>query len=591
MSQQGLLPEGWQRYPPIEKMALLQRLRAQPSAPVTEAESIRRDVRRIMAQAPTTELFIENVLGWKATDVARSYGYTSAITPQQQAVVHSVRVNRRTAVPAGHGVGKTKIAAAVVVDFLFRYEDCIIVTTAPTWTAVKKLLWGEIRQAWKKARVKLPGKLTTSELQLDEKWYAIGLSTRGDAGGEGMGATKFQGHHAPRMLIVYDEATGVDEAIKIAAEGLAVGEDDRYLAIGNPTDPTSWFKAACDSGRWNVIRLDCREHPNVIHNDGRIIPGAVTKLWVDERREEYGGEDTPLFRAKVSGEWPDERENQVITLAMIARAQAKAAVLDLARGDCLSCDVARYGDDFTTISLAADAKLTLERLLKHRDTTEVAGELIKLVAERQKMGRIVRLIVLDDTGVGAGVTDALKHAQRQGYWIDSADGTRYTVPPVNVMRIWPINFAQSAWNHKKFAKIKHEMWWTLREALERDLFALGTEEEFARHKAPLNTSYLRQLTAPFYTLDTIGRVVVFDKRDPNDPATVSLPAKSPDIAHALMLAAFGWVRMAHLPRLEVDQPKTVKEMFTRDFHGDLQQRIAKTVSRDKKTLRTLRKVR
>jgi hypothetical protein len=106
-------------------------------------------------------------------------------------------------------------------------------------------------------------------------------------------------------MVVFDEATGVAPGIWQAAEGLAVGPDDRFFAVGNPTDPTSEFKRKDDSGLWPVIRLSCEQHPNV--TEGRVIvPGAVTREWCEERLQEYGGRDTALYRARVLGLWPEE---------------------------------------------------------------------------------------------------------------------------------------------------------------------------------------------------------------------------------------------------------------------------------------------
>ena len=56
-----------------------------------------------------------------------------------------------------------------------------------------------------------------------------------------------------------------------------MGPNDRILAFGNPTDPSSRFKRTFDIGTWHHIHLDCRGHPNVKHDAPDIIPGAVTR--------------------------------------------------------------------------------------------------------------------------------------------------------------------------------------------------------------------------------------------------------------------------------------------------------------------------
>jgi phage terminase large subunit len=67
--------------------------------------------------------------------------------PLQESILRSVASRPRVAVKACHASGKTFVAAVAVLWFVTRYQDGIVVTTAPTWTQVEKLLWGEIHRA------------------------------------------------------------------------------------------------------------------------------------------------------------------------------------------------------------------------------------------------------------------------------------------------------------------------------------------------------------------------------------------------------------------------------------------------------------
>ena len=70
----------------------------------------------------------------------------------QEAILRALATERRVAVKACHASGKTFIAASAVLWFLSRYPDAIVVTTAPTWTQVERLLWGEIRKSARSLR-------------------------------------------------------------------------------------------------------------------------------------------------------------------------------------------------------------------------------------------------------------------------------------------------------------------------------------------------------------------------------------------------------------------------------------------------------
>ena len=125
------------------------------------------------------------------------------IWAQQAAVLQAIATSRRVAVKACHASGKTHVSAAAVVWWVTRYPDGIVITTAPTWEQVRRVLWGEIHKAVAGSRFAYPP-LNETELKLGPNNYAIGLSTN-----EGV---RFQGFHG-RILIVIDEAPGVKPEI------------------------------------------------------------------------------------------------------------------------------------------------------------------------------------------------------------------------------------------------------------------------------------------------------------------------------------------------------------------------------------------
>src|SRR4029453_7727148 len=64
--------------------------------------------------------------------------------PLQESILRAVASRARVAVKACHASGKTFVPAVAVLWFVTRYQDGIVVTTAPTWTQVEKLLWGGV---------------------------------------------------------------------------------------------------------------------------------------------------------------------------------------------------------------------------------------------------------------------------------------------------------------------------------------------------------------------------------------------------------------------------------------------------------------
>lgn len=435
--------------------------------------------------------FIETILG------------VPFLTEQQRAVIKSVAENRRTCVTAGNGVGKTWLAARLALWFLYTNPKSKVVTTAPTWFQVENLLWRELRVAHQTAKFPLGGTVNQTSLNLDEDWYAIGLSTNDP--------TKFQGTHAPRIMVVFDEATGVSPGIWEASEGLAVGPHDRFLAIGNPTDPMSEFKRKDDSGAWNVLRLNCEEHPNVKKGE-IVVHGAVTKEWVDEKLVEYGGRETALYRARVRGVWPEEGSSTLIPLRIVEAAQERWKDPDLVilaePVIAVGCDVARFGED-ETIIFTIDIHGNVARpIAKYgQDLMATAGQVASIKANQ---------VGIDDSGLGGGVTDRLKE---MGLNVTACIG------------------GAGAREEKKFVNSRAEMWWALREALLAGDIALPDDRKLAA-----------DLTNVEYSYDSRGRIKLESKSEIKKRI-----GRSPDRGDALAIA--NWVRT---PRIVYNQGKLLR---------------------------------
>lgn len=403
------------------------------------------------------------------------------ITDQQVQILRSVRDHRRTAAPSGHGVGKTFLAACVVLWFLFCFPGSKILTTAPTWFQVENLLWREVRQILSRSAFALYCEAALTTLNLSDEWFAIGLSTND--------ATRFQGIHAPYVLIIFDEATGVDMEIWEAAEGVAIGPNDRFLAIGNPTDPTSQFKHVCDSELWNVIHLNAEEHPNVISGK-EIIPGAVTKEWIDERLAEYGGRDTALYRARVLGKFPEQGDDMLISLADVERAQ-KRWVSPNGNAKALGVDVARFGSDETIeVEIFENGLVGTPKAFRGQDTMKTAGSIKAHSAERK---------AVDDSGLGGGVTDRLKEQN---------------------VAILPYNAGEKAFESDRFLNRRAETWWMIREALKKDEISLPPDNKLAA-----------DLTNIKYTYTSRGQIKLESKEDVRKRL-----GRSPDRGDALAIA-------------------------------------------------------
>jgi hypothetical protein len=330
--------------------------------------------------------------------------------------------------------------------------------------------------------------------ELSEDRYAMGLSA--DT------ADQFQGFHSPNMFIVVDEAEGVSEDIYEAIEAIMTSAEPRLLLIGNPTTVTGSFRRAFYQERhlYHTVTISALDCPNV--EDGKVvIPGLTTAEWVQERLETWG-EDNPIYRARVLGEFPDQADDSLIKLSDVEAAVQRdlSLVADTeagASGDeevALAVDVARFGSDRSVILRRRGDCVEEIRTFHDMDTMQLTGWVVSAIKEFGPAR-----IYVDEIGVGAGVVDRLRE---EGY------------------NVRGVNVARSARQDNLFANLRAEGYWRLRE-----LFAAG------RISIPQDNQLMGELAALRYTYDSQGRVLIESKESIRQRG---LP--SPDKADALMLA-------------------------------------------------------
>ena len=175
----------------------------------------------------------------------------------QVEILGSIKSRRRTAVKACHSAGKTFALAIAALWWLARHPEGIVLTTSPTQRQVRTQLWAEIHRLVKQARLPYP-RLNTTEFKFrGDDNFALGLSTNQ--------AEHFQGYHGKSVLIIADEAPGIEGGIWDAIAGIMAGGEVHIVMAGNPTISSGAFFDAftCDRALWNCISIDALHSPNL----------------------------------------------------------------------------------------------------------------------------------------------------------------------------------------------------------------------------------------------------------------------------------------------------------------------------------------
>ena len=420
---------------------------------------------------------------------------------KQRAIAEAVRDNPRTAVRAGHNVGKSFVAACSALWFLYTHYEAKVVTTAPTWRQVKDILWSEIRKRHRTALVPLGGVRIETRVWLGDGWWAQGLSTNQPE--------RFQGIHAPHMLVIFDEAPGVAREIWEAAEGMLSGPHARMLAIGNPITPSGPFYDAFTSASaaWKTIHVSCLDHPNVAGGE-IVVPGGVTRDWIDGRKRAWG-EGSPIYQGRVLGDFPDQADSALIPLSWLdAAAVAGDAPSPTPPGGAdgpvrvMGVDVARYGSDETVFLVRTESRVDEIVAVRGADLMAVAGRAKALAVGH---GIDAKHVFVDEIGIGSGVVDRLRE---QGF------------------RVTAVNFGAGAEDRALYINVRAECYWRLREALSPD--ARG--ERLAIPNEAWTDEMRAELTSINYTFTSRGQVKIEDKDDIRRRT-----GRSPDHADALAL--------------------------------------------------------
>lgn len=449
----------------------------------------------------------------------------------QKSIIESVRDNQRTSARSCHGIGKSFLAGNTALWFLYTFPYSIVLTTAPTWRQVEKLVWKEIRSSVRKSRVNLAGELAkkSPELQIvQDEWVALGISTNQP--------DRFQGFHAEHLLVIVDEGAGVKEDIYEAIEGVLTSAHCRLLLLGNPTLIGGTFYQSHRSPGWKSFHIAAWDTPNFTAF-GITEDDLETGAWKDKAQKEPGGscrwpypylitpdwaagrlkawgKNHPAYQARVAGEFPTQGENNVIPLAWIEAAMARWEDTTGQGSYELGVDVARYGSDLTVIAPRQGQKIFPLQVYSGKDTQEVAGEC--LVAARKCSAKHIKVDVI---GMGAGVVDALKAAKA----------------PVVAVNVGSASDVVDDDKNKVYINLRAELWWALREALDPK-----NPEPLS---LPPDDDLLGDLAAPTYKITGKGQIQIEPKEE-----TKKRLGHSPDRADAVMLT-FASNNIIEIPRL------------------------------------------
>jgi hypothetical protein len=436
-------------------------------------------------------------------------------------ILRSIRHQRRTAIKACHGVGKTFTLAQAALWWLVRYHDGIVLTTAPTLRQVETQLWAELHRVAACSKFGFPEINATRLKFRGDDNFALGLSTNRPE--------NFHGYHGKHLLIIADEAPGLESGLWDAIAGAMAGGKVHIVMAGNPILPAGAFFDAFgrERGLWNCISIDAFDSPNLtgisleqllqMHPseggplDQNPVSYLVTRRWVyDQYRVWWHGDErsSPNWMARVRGHFPDQAQNALIRLAWLERAR-KLALQNpaLDSGERVVAGVDVGGGEAETVVYLCESTREKRKIIKLGAwrAADTRGQVVRFIEPYRKRLAIVRV-----DAIGIGYNFGL-HLQDQGFPVELINVSRGCESKPQLRERDPA---------QRFVNEKARFYQELADAFERGQVE-GLQDD----------ATIGQLAGIVYEVDPQGRIKIESKERARERGV-----QSPDRAEALMLA-------------------------------------------------------
>ena len=311
------------------------------------------------------------------------------------------------------------------------------------------------------------------------------------------------GFHADNLLFILDEASGIDDAIFETVLGALTSTNNKLLMCSNPTRNSGFFKRAFfeDRDMYYTMKVSSADSARVSDDYCKRLIRAY-------------GEDSDVVRVRVQGEFPKGENDSLIPLELVEAAMERKAEY---KGELiLGVDVARQGSDLTVVAARVGDSLLPLKKWQHADLMTTCGRIVNSLAELMKKYKCGRATIrVDDTGIGAGVTDRLREVIRE-------KNLHVNVVPCH-------NGGRSTDN--RYANFVTQCYFAIRDRLQNGEISLPKDDLLAA-----------ELSTRKFTLNSSDKVILEKKEDFKKRL-----ARSPDRADSVVLAFAPMITSVKIP--------------------------------------------
>ena len=417
----------------------------------------------------------------------------------QRNVLMDIAGYTKVSVRSGHGVGKTSVEAIVLLWFLSCFRFPKVIATAPTRQQLNDILWSEVEK-WRSKSPLLQELLTWTKTYVymkgyEKRWFAVAKTASEPE--------NMQGFHEENMLIIVDEASGVEDDIMEAILATLSGKNNKLLMCANPTRTTGTFYDSHnrDRGMYKCHRVSSLDSTRTNKEN---IAAFIRKY----------GEHSNVVKVRVYGDFPAQEDDVFLPLPLIEQTVVNEIDTEKIYKITMGVDVARYGDDETIIATNVGGIIDIPVVRHGQSLMTTVGDIVmqykRLIKEYPNYKGVIT-VNIDDTGLGGGVTDRLEEVKIE--------------ERLRRLEIVPVNFGSKPpqdGSEDRYQDISTYMWATLKTLMENKEVSIVNDEEL-----------VAQLSVRKYSITSTGKIMLESKKAMKDRGI-----KSPDRGDAVVLSCF-----------------------------------------------------
>lgn len=410
----------------------------------------------------------------------------------------------RKSVSSGHGIGKSAELSWIAHWALSTFEDAKVIIMAGTGDQLNTKTQPEVAKWFRLGANAAMFEVNVTSVKVSEAGHEttwrIDFNTWSEENAQASAGAHNKGK---RLVIIYDEASGIPDTIWNTQEGALTdsGTEIIWIAFSQCTRADGYFfetTHGSQRGRWNGEVIDSR---------------TVEGVNVEEINETIAiyGIDSDHVRVRYRGLFPLAGEGKFIDLKMVQDAQKRSPLNFDDEPLIAGVDLSWGGNDDTVIRFrrGSDARSI--------PPVKIRGELTKNPAlVREKLvdvlrntydGRSVSMMFLDNSGVGGNAGAILAGLTALG-----------------LKNVMGVNFGDQALRSQFYAYRRDEMWGAMKEWL-RGSGSIDPDKDLAA-----------DLQKPILVHDRENRIKLESKDDMKKRlAKMGLDSTSPDDADALAL--------------------------------------------------------